>query len=74
MSVPAMLVNTQMTLAELLRGMADAPEIPITGIADDSRELRTGNVFLACQGANSHGLDYLQQAVAANVAAVAFDA
>jgi UDP-N-acetylmuramoyl-L-alanyl-D-glutamate--2,6-diaminopimelate ligase len=74
MSMPAMLVNTQMTLAELLRGMADAPEIPITGIADDSRELRTGNVFLACQGANSHGLDYLHQAVAANIAAVAFDA
>ena len=74
MSMPALSLNTQMTLAELLRGMADAPAIPITGITDDSRELLAGNVFLACKGASSHGLDSLHQAVAAKVAAVVFDA
>ena len=74
MSMPAMLLNTEMTLAELLRGMVDAPGIPIAGISDDSRELQAGYVFLACKGASSHGLDYLQQAIAANVAAVVFDA
>lgn len=74
MSMPALSLNTQMTLTELLRGMADAPAIPITGITDDSRELQAGNVFLACKGASSHGLDYLHQAVAAKVAAVVFDA
>ena len=73
MSMPALSINTQTTLAELLRGMVNVPEIPITGISDDSRELQPGNVFLACQGANSHGLDYLHQAIAANVAAVVFD-
>jgi len=73
MNMPAVLLNTQITLAELLRGIAVAPEILLTGISDDSRKLRAGNVFLACQGATSHGLDYLDQAVAANVAAVVFD-
>lgn len=73
MSMPAELIDTQITLAELLRGIADAPDIPVTGITADSRRLQPGNVFLACQGATSHGLEYLAQAVAADVAAVVFD-
>ena len=73
MSMPAELIDIQITLADLLRGMADAPDIPVTGITDDSRKLQAGNVFLACQGATSHGLDYLQQAKAADIAAIVFD-
>lgn len=73
MSMPARLIKAQITLADLLRGIADAPDIAVTGIADDSRRLLAGNVFLACQGATSHGLEYLEQAVAADVAAVVFD-
>ena len=73
MSMPAELLKSQITLADLLDGMIAAPEIPVTGITDDSRKLRAGNVFLACQGAASHGLDYIEQAVAANVAAIVFD-
>jgi len=73
MSMPAELIDNQITLADLLRGMADAPDIPVTGITDDSRKLQAGNVFLACQGATSHGLDYLQQAMAADIAAIVFD-
>ena len=73
MSMPAELLKPQMTLAELLQGIVDAPELPVTGITDDSRKLRAGNVFLACRGATSHGLDYLPQAIAAKVAAVVFD-
>lgn len=73
MSMPASLIKAQITLADLLRGIADAPDIPVTGIADDSRRLLAGNVFLACQGATSHGLAYLEQALAAEVAAVVFD-
>jgi len=73
MSMPAERIDTQMTLAELLRGIADVPDISVTGIAADSRRLQAGNVFLACQGATSHGLEYIDQAVAAGVAAVVFD-
>ena len=74
MSVPAMQMSSLPTLADLLRGFADAPEVPVRGIASDSRQLREGFLFLACKGASGHGLDYLQQAIDARVCAVAWDA
>jgi UDP-N-acetylmuramoyl-L-alanyl-D-glutamate--2,6-diaminopimelate ligase len=73
MSMPAEFLKPQITLADLLDGIVTAPGIPVTGITDDSRKLQAGNVFLACQGDSSHGLDYIDQAIAANVAAVVFD-
>ncbi len=73
MSVPAIQMNSTTTLAELLRGYAVAPEIPVTGIASDSRILESGFLFLACEGESSHGLDYLPQARDAGVCAVAWD-
>jgi UDP-N-acetylmuramoyl-L-alanyl-D-glutamate--2,6-diaminopimelate ligase len=57
----------------LLRGYAEAPGIPVCGIASDSRTLDRGFLFLACEGASSHGLDYLHQAEAAGACAVAWD-
>jgi UDP-N-acetylmuramoyl-L-alanyl-D-glutamate--2,6-diaminopimelate ligase len=69
MSMPAEHLITQPTLAELLQGFADAPAINITGIASDSRALKPGDLFIACGGESSHGLDYLADAVAAGVAA-----
>lgn len=74
MSVPALEIHHTITLAELLRGLADAPDIPVTGIASDSRQIGEGFLFLACEGAGSHGLDYLAQAKAAGACAVAWDA
>jgi len=62
------------TLADLLHGYVDAPPIPIRGIASDSRQLEKGFLFLACQGMSSHGLDYVAEAKAAGVSAVAYDA
>jgi UDP-N-acetylmuramoyl-L-alanyl-D-glutamate--2,6-diaminopimelate ligase len=73
MSMPAEHLITQPTLAELLQGFADAPAINITGIASDSRALKPGDLFIACGGESSHGLDYLADAVAAGVAAIAWD-
>ena len=73
MSMPAEHMNPVPTLNELLRGYADAPAIPVHGIASDSRQLKRGDLFLAVQGAGSHGLDYLEQALAAGVCAVAWD-
>ncbi len=74
MSVAAKQMNPNPSLALLLQGYADAPDIPIAGIASDSRRLGKGYLFLACEGISSHGLDYLREARAAGVGAVAWDA
>ncbi len=74
MSVPAIQMNPHPTLAQLLRGYADADAVPVAGIASDSRQLQPGYLFLACKGMNSHGLDFLRQARDAKVCAVAWDA
>jgi len=73
MSMPAEQMTSTLTLAELLQGFADAPAIPVHGIASDSRKLQRGDLFLAVQGAGSHGLDYIEQAEQAGVCAVAWD-
>ena len=73
MSMPAETLRTDMTLDRLLSGFADAPPLEISGIASDSRTLAEGSLFLACQGATSHGLDYIDQVVAAGALAVAWD-
>jgi UDP-N-acetylmuramoyl-L-alanyl-D-glutamate--2,6-diaminopimelate ligase len=57
----------------LLDGMADAPPVPVAGISTDSRRLKPGDVFLACRGASSHGLAFIDQAIAAGVAAIVWD-
>lgn len=74
MSMPAESLTSIVTLQDLLAGMADAPPLPISGITADSRLLHPGHVFLACQGATSHGLDYIEQAIAAGISAVVWDA
>jgi len=73
MSVPAMNLRTHPNLQQLLDGYADAPPTDIVGIATDSRRLAPGYLFLACAGARSHGVDYLQQALDSGVAAIAYD-
>ena len=74
MSMPAERLIRTITLTDLLQGFADAPALPISGIASDSRQLQRGFLFLACQGVRSHGADYLDQAIEAGVAAIAYDA
>ena len=73
MSMPAEHLTTKPTLAELLQGFATAPAIEIRNISSDSRTLEPGDLFLACGGATSHGLDYVADAVTAGVAAIAWD-
>ena len=73
MSMPAQQLNSSMSAATLLRGFAEAPEIPISGIASDTRDVRDGTLFLACRGERSHGLDYAAQAIEAGAAAIAYD-
>ena len=63
-------------LARLLKGWVAEEAIPsleITGIESDSRKLRPGDLFLATGGLSRHGLEFLDQAIAAGCAAVAYD-
>lgn len=74
MSMPAKLIPAAMNLHTLLQGIVDAPAISISGVATDSRLLNTGDVFLACAGATSHGMDFARQAIASGVVAIVYDA
>jgi len=74
MSMPAQQLNSTVTLTELMQGFATAPDIAISGIASDTRELGPGYLFLACGGIKSHGLEYAGQAIEAGAAAIAYDA
>ncbi len=71
--MPAEIFRVNVTLDQLLKGLAEAPPIGVTGISSDSRSLEEGDVFIACQGATSHGLGFLDQAIAAKAAAVVWD-
>ena len=71
--MPAETMGTDMTLDRLLQGIVDAPAVPVQGLRTDSRKLGTGDVFLACQGATSHGLDFVRQAEKAGAAAIVWD-
>jgi len=73
MSMPAESAKLQANLQQLLQGFAEAPALAVKDIASDSRQLSSGDVFLAVQGATSHGLDYADQALAAGVAAIVWD-
>jgi UDP-N-acetylmuramoyl-L-alanyl-D-glutamate--2,6-diaminopimelate ligase len=60
-------------LAELLVGLDIAtglPEVAVAGLQLDSRQLRSGEVFVALQGTRMHGITHLDQAVAAGAVAV----
>ncbi|MEJ2127284.1 MAG: UDP-N-acetylmuramoyl-L-alanyl-D-glutamate--2,6-diaminopimelate ligase [Woeseiaceae bacterium] len=71
--MPAEHLHRKPTLAALLQGFADAPDIGISGISSDSRALKPGDLFLACGGESSHGLDFIADAITAGVAAIAWD-
>ncbi len=73
MSMPAELIRPHVTLDQLLKGIGNAPAMRINGLSSDSRKLRAGYVFVALAGESSHGLEFLDQALAAGVAAVLFD-
>ncbi|MBI1194445.1 MAG: UDP-N-acetylmuramoyl-L-alanyl-D-glutamate--2,6-diaminopimelate ligase [Gammaproteobacteria bacterium] len=66
-----------MRLKDLVAGWAeihDSADRSVTGITLDSREARSGSVFLACPGHLSHGLLYARSAIEAGAAAVLYDA
>ena len=77
--MPAMKQQSGLTLHGLLDGLVDASalsgvaDIAVTGIAQDSRQVRDNDVFIAVPGAASHGLEYAEQAVRAGASVVLWD-
>jgi len=62
-----------LSLAWLLDGLGAGPTPPtleVAGIATDSRTLQQGDLFLAAQGLQAHGLRYAPQALQRGAAAV----
>ena len=61
-------------LPELVAGFAtDAPDIAVSDLTLDSRQVRPGTLFLACRGTRQHGLDFLPQALAAGASALLWE-
>ncbi len=77
--MPAMKQQSGLNLHGLLDGLVDASalsgvaDIAVTGIAQDSRQVRDNDVFIAVPGAASHGLEYAEQAVRAGASVVLWD-
>lgn len=62
-------------LGDLLDGLtADQAAIPVSGIALDSRRLRSGEVFIAVAGHQSDGRNFIDSAVAKGAAAIIAEA
>lgn len=58
---------------EILKSNAD-PEMEITGVCSDSREIKPGNVFVAIKGYESDGNKYIPSAMAAGAVCVISEA
>lgn len=73
-----MAINQQqqgVQLAELLAGwsVGEIPAVVVTGLQLDSRKIIEGDLFVAYQGAQVNGQDFIPQAVAQGAAAVVTD-
>lgn len=69
-------VNKQWTLKTLFGTWAAAPivaDVPVKGLALDSREVQAGEVFLACAGTQVHGLDHAAQAIKRGAVAIVWE-
>jgi UDP-N-acetylmuramoyl-L-alanyl-D-glutamate--2,6-diaminopimelate ligase len=73
MSMPAEQMQNDLSLADLLHGYVEAPDLGVHGISSDSRTLVEGDLFLACEGLNNHGVDFVDDAINAGVVAIAYD-
>lgn len=62
------------SLPELVAGLAaGAPTLAVRDLTLDSRQVRTGSLFLACQGTRQHGLAFLPEAAARGASAVLWE-
>ncbi|MCY4209486.1 MAG: UDP-N-acetylmuramoyl-L-alanyl-D-glutamate--2,6-diaminopimelate ligase [Gammaproteobacteria bacterium] len=79
--LPARNRHSGMPLRTLLQGLTDpvtAPDninqdLPIRGLSADSRNVRAGDLFLACRGSQTRGSLFIRDAIKAGAAAVVVD-
>ncbi len=62
-----------MRLDALLADYAQAPPLPVSGLALDSRAIAGGDAFVALKGGSRHGLEHAGEAVARGARAVLWD-
>ncbi len=63
-----------MLLSELLPELEGlSAELAVTGLVQDSREVRPGDAFVAIAGFGAHGLHFVEQAREAGAAAILFE-
>lgn len=64
-------------LEQILEGVAKpeegVPNLNVYGITDDSREVKSGYVFIATKGINSDGRDYIPQAIEAGACCIIYE-
>lgn len=78
--MPAVKQQNELTLRDLLDGFVDESvlagigDIAVTGIAQDSRQVRDNDVFFAIRGATAHGLEFAEQAVRSGASVILWDA
>ncbi len=69
--------QTTFTLSELLAGVADvsvSDDVSVSGIKIDSRDIATGDLFIALPGTKQHGNTYIEEAIRRGATAVVYDA
>ena len=67
----------QRVLLDVLAAALNAPvdgEVWVSGITHDSRQIQHGDLYVAVPGFTQHGIEFLEDAVAAGAVAVASDA
>ena len=63
-----------MPLSQLLPDVAGVPaSLSVSGLVQDSREVRAGDAFVAIGGFGTHGLHFVEQAKAAGASAILFE-
>ena len=68
--------NQMPRLADLLEGLVQpgpGQDVPIAGLATDSRRVRSGYLFIAVAGTQRHGVDFAADALAAGAAAILWE-
>lgn len=59
-------------LAKLVSGTC-SDEVKVFGITHDSRSVQPGDLYVALQGANSHGIEFVEEAIGKGAVAIASD-
>ena len=67
-------LNYVTSLKQLLMGLCEVTSvIDVTGVAIDSREVESGNLFIAYKGSIDNGIDYIDEAIQRGASAIIID-